>query len=159
MRRFDELDERETLALAISNEEEDGRILADFAHSLRADYPDTARLFEDMAAEEGDHRRRLIDLFTESFGDHIPLVRRQDIRGNIARKAVWQVRPRGAEAVRNYAAQMEREAERFYRQAAMRSTNAAIRKLLGDLADEESGTRAQGIRSRSEAPAWRGKDA
>jgi rubrerythrin len=147
MKRFDDLDEREILALAISNEEEDGRVFADFAHSLRTDYPDTARLFDDMAAEEGEHRRRLIDLFTDSFGDHIPLIRRQDVRGTIARKAVWQVRPRGVEAVRNYAAQMEREAERFYRQAATRATNAAIRRLLGDLADEEAGHERKAMES------------
>ncbi|MGY2049757.1 iron exporter MbfA [Methylobacterium sp. JK268] len=138
MKTFDQLSERELLALAISNEEEDGRIYADFAHSLRDEYPDTARIFQDMVAEEGDHRRKLIDLFVRAHGDHIPLVRRQDVRGNIARKAVWQIRPLGVDAVRQYAAQMERDAERFYRQAASRATNAAVRKLLGDLADEEA---------------------
>ena len=142
MRNLDELTEREVLALAISNEEEDGRILADFAHSLRDDYPDTARVFSDMAAEEGEHRRHLIDLFVTRFGEHIPLVRRQDVRGNPVRKAVWQVRARGVEAVRHYAADMERDAERFYRAAAARSTDAAVRKLLGDLADAEAGHQA-----------------
>lgn len=139
MKRLQDLDEREMLALAISNEEEDGRLYADFAHSLRDDYPDTARIFQDMAEEESNHRRRLIDLFVENFGDHIPLVRRQDVRGNIARKPVWQVRPLGVDAVRQYAGQMERDAERFYRLAASRCTNAAVRKLLGNLADEEAG--------------------
>ncbi len=138
MKDLAELSEREILALAISNEEEDGRILADFAHALRDDYPDTARVFADMAAEEGEHRRTLIDLFARRFGDHIPLVRRQDIRGNPVRKPVWQVRARGVEAVRRYAAEMERDAERFYRAAAGRSTDAATRKLLGDLAEAEA---------------------
>jgi hypothetical protein len=32
-------------------------------------------MFADMAVEESEHRRRLIDLFTERFGDHIPLLR------------------------------------------------------------------------------------
>jgi rubrerythrin len=139
MKAFTELTEPEILALAISNEEEDGRIYADFAHSLREDYPDTAQMFVDMAAEESEHRRQLIDLFVSRFGDHIPLVRRQDVRGNVARKPVWQIRPLGVDAVRGHAAQMERDAERFYRQAATRSTDAAVRKLLGDLAEAEAG--------------------
>ena len=139
MRRLDDLSEREILALAISNEEEDGRILADFAHALQKDYPDTASIFADMAAEENEHRRHLIDVFVERFGDHIPLVRRQDVRGTPVRKAVWQVRARGVDAVRRYAAEMERDAERFYRVAAGRTTDAAVRKLLGDLAEAEAG--------------------
>ena len=139
MKFLNDLTEREILALAISNEEEDGRIFADFAHSLRDDYPDTAQMFVDMAIEEDGHRRQLIDLFVSRFGDHIPLVRRQDVRGNIARKPVWQVRPLGVDAVRRQAALMERDAERFYRQAAGRSTDAGIRKLLGDLAEAEAG--------------------
>ena len=138
MRNLIDLSEREILALAISNEEEDGRILADFAHSLREEYPDTARVFADMAAEEGEHRRQLIDLFVARFGDHIPLIRRQDVSGNPVRKAVWQVRVRGVEAVRGYAAEMERDAERFYRAAANRCNDAAIRRLLGDLAEAEA---------------------
>jgi rubrerythrin len=139
MKAFSELTERETLALAINNEEEDGRIYADFAHSLREEYPETAQMFVDMAAEESEHRRQLIDLFVSRFGDHIPLIRRQDVRGNVARKPLWQVRPFGVEAVRRQAAQMERDAERFYRQAASRATDAAVRKLLGDLAEAEAG--------------------
>ena len=138
MKAFDDLTEAEILAFAIGNEEEDGRIFADFAHALRADYPDTARMFVDMAAEEGEHRRQLIDLYVSRFGDHIPLIRRQDVRGSVPRKPVWQVRPLGVEAVRRQAARMERDAERFYRRAAGRSTDAAVRKLLGDLADAEA---------------------
>ena len=118
MKRFDALSETEVLALAISNEEEDSRIYADFAHSLREEYPSTATMFADMAAEESQHRRRLIDLFTERFGDHIPLIRRQDVRGNLERKPHWQIRAAGVEAVRKHAAQMERDAEQFYRLAA-----------------------------------------
>ena len=139
MKRLDELTEPEILALAIANEEEDGRIYADFAHAVRAAYPDTARVFDDMAVEENEHRRQLIDTFSRRFGDHIPLVRRQDIKGNIARKAVWQVRALGVAAMRRQAAEMERDAERFYRAATARSTDAATRKLLGDLAEAEAG--------------------
>lgn len=138
MRDLADLSEREILALAIGNEEEDGRILADFAHDLQADYPETARVFGDMARQEGEHRRSLIDLFASRFGNHIPLVRRQDVKGNPIRRAPWQVRLRGIEAVRRYAAEMERNAERFYRLAASRCADAATRKLLGDLADAEA---------------------
>jgi erythrin-vacuolar iron transport family protein len=138
MKRFDELSEPEILALAISNEEEDSRVYADFAHSLREEYPTTAAMFTDMAAEESGHRRQLIDFFAERFGDHIPLIRRQDVRGNLLRKPHWQVRIAGVEAVRKHAAQMEQDAERFYRLAAGRTTDVRVRKLLGDLADTEA---------------------
>jgi rubrerythrin len=137
MRNFDDLSDREMLALAIANEEEDGRIYADFADGLRENYPSTAKLFIDMAAEENEHRRRLIDLFVAKFGEHIPLIRRQDIKGYIVRKPIWQFRPLGVDAVRNRAAEMERDAERFYRLAVARSSDAATRKLLGDLAEAE----------------------
>ncbi len=137
MRKFDDLSEREMLALAIANEEEDGRIYADFAEGLRENYPSTAKVLIDMAAEENEHRRRLIDLFVSKFGEHIPLIRRQDIRGYIARKPIWQIRPLGVDAVRNRTTEMEQDAERFYRLAVARSSDAAIRKLLGDLAEAE----------------------
>ena len=137
MRKFDDLSEREILALAISNEEEDARVFADFADGLHDDYPASAKVFDEMAAEENGHRRRLIDLFVSKFGDHIPLVRREDIRGYIPLKPVWHERPLGIETVRAHARDMERTAARFYRQALTRTTDASTRKLLGDLAEEE----------------------
>jgi rubrerythrin len=146
VRSFSDLTEREILALAISNEEEDGRIYTDFAEGLQSDYPDTARVFLDMAEEENEHRRMLIDVFVEKFGNHIPLVRRQDIRGYIQRRPLWQVRPLGIEAVRRQAVEMEEAAGRFYQQAATRTTDASIRKLLGDLALAE----VQHVRSAGE---------
>jgi rubrerythrin len=139
MPSLNDLTERELLALAISNEEEDGRIFADFADSLRADYAASAAVFEAMAAEESDHRRQLIDLFVQRFGTHIPLIRRQDIRGWYRRRPAWQVLPLGIEAVRRHARQMEEDAGRFYTAAAARTTDAGIRKLLGDLAAAETG--------------------
>lgn len=138
MRKFDDLSEREILALAIGAEEEDGRIYADFAEGLRENYPSSARVFEEMAAEENVHRRSLIDLFVSKFGEHIPLVRRQDIRGTIIRKPIWHVRPLGVDAVRGRAREMERDAARFYRLAVERTSDASIRKLLGDLAEAEA---------------------
>ncbi len=137
MRDFSDLTEREILALAIGSEEEDARIYADFAEGLRADYPHTATMFTEMAAEEGEHRRRLIDLYREKFGEHIPLIRRQDVRGFITRRPVWQVRPLGLDTVRKQAQLMELETTRFYRRAASRTSDASIRKLLGDLAEAE----------------------
>jgi rubrerythrin len=138
MRNFDELSEKEILALAIGNEEEDGRIYADFAEGLRTDYPATAKVFSEMAAEEGEHRRRLIDLYREKFGEHIPLIRRQDVRGFVQHAPVWQSRTLGIDTVRQQAQVMEAETQRFYHRAAARSTDASIRKLLGDLAEIEA---------------------
>ncbi|MGI4950268.1 MAG: iron exporter MbfA [Janthinobacterium lividum] len=137
MKAFKDLDEREILALAISSEEEDGRIYADFADSMRADYPDSAKVFDEMVTEENQHRRWLIDAYVNKFGDHIPLVRRQDVRGAVTRTPAWQIWPRGIDAVRNQARQMEVDASRFYSEAASRSSDAGIRKLLGDLAAAE----------------------
>ena len=137
MRNFNELSEKEILALAISGEEEDGRIYADFAEGLRANFPATASVFTEMAAEESEHRRRLIDLFVEKFGQHIPLIRRQDVRGFVHRRPVWQLQPLGVDVVRRQAQMMEMETSRFYRQAASRTSDASIRKLLGDLAEAE----------------------
>ena len=106
MRKFDDLSERELLALAIASEEEDGRIYADFAHQMRDNFPDSAGIFVEMAKEEQGHRRVLIDLYTERFGDHILLVRRQDVAGFVQRRAAWQVQRQGIEAMRRHAGQM-----------------------------------------------------
>ena len=138
MRNFSDLTEREILALAIGSEEEDGRIYTDVAEGLRQDYPGSAKVFLDMVAEENDHRRRLLDLYGEKFGEHIPLIRRQDVRGFVSRKPVWQIRPLSLEVVRTLAHNMEQETSRFYRMAADRSTDTSIRRLLGDLAAAEA---------------------
>lgn len=137
MRNFNELSEREVLALAIANEEEDGRIYLDFADRLRDDYPASAGVFTAMAAEEGDHRRRLFELYRQKFGEHIPLVRRQDVRGFLPPRPIWQLPELRLDQVRQQAELMEEEAARFYRQAATRSTDASIRQLLVDLAEAE----------------------
>jgi rubrerythrin len=137
MRSFNELTERELLALAIGNEEEDGRIYADYALALREEYPASAKVFEAMAVEENEHRRSLIDLYVQKFGDHIPLIRRADIKGTITRQPVWHVKPLSIDRIRAAAESMERDAARFYRLAAERTSDASIRKLLGDLAAVE----------------------
>ncbi|MEN8895677.1 MAG: iron exporter MbfA [Yoonia sp.] len=138
-RRFRDLSEQDILALAISSEEDDGRIYRSYAEMLRADFPASAAVFDGMAAEEDDHRRRLIDLHVARFGDVIPLIRREHVSGYYARRPVWLVENLGLDRIREEAAQMERDAERFYRAAAAQSTDAATRKLLGDLAAAEAG--------------------
>jgi erythrin-vacuolar iron transport family protein len=138
-RNFKDLSEAEILALAISNEETDGRIYADFAARLRENYPSTAQVFKEMEAEEDTHRRRLIDEFRRRFGEHIPLIRREDVKGFINRKPVWLIQSLGIETVRRYAESMEAETQRFYERAAARTSEASTRKLLGDLAEAERG--------------------
>jgi erythrin-vacuolar iron transport family protein len=137
MRDFHSLSQREILALAISLEEEDERVYADFAEGLRQDFPASATVFDGMRTEEAGHRRRLIELFRTKFGEHIPLIRRQDVRGFVQRKPVWLVRPLGLDAVRKQASAIEVETRRFYERAAARSDDASVRQLLDDLAQEE----------------------
>lgn len=137
MRSFDSLSEREILALAIGLEEEDARIFADFADGLREDYPGSAEMFERMRQEESSHRRRLFELYRQRFGEHIPLLRREDVKGFVRRRPVWLIRPLRLEAVRQQAVTMEAEIRNFYTTAAKRITDVAIRKLLDDLAEEE----------------------
>jgi rubrerythrin len=137
MRNFDSLTEQEILALAISLEEEDARIYHDFADGLKESYPAQAAKFDELRVEEDGHRHRLLDLYRQRFGDHVPLIRRHDVKGFVSRKPVWLVRPLGLTAARKQAALMEAETRRFYEAAARRTTDAGIRQLLGDLAEEE----------------------
>lgn len=137
MRNFNSLSEREILALAISLEEEDERVYADFAEGLRENFAASAAVFDGMRDEESGHRRRLIELYRQRFGDHIPLIRRQDVKGFVQRKPTWLVRPLGLDAVRRQASTMEVESRQFYEKAAARTQDANIRQLLDDLAQEE----------------------
>jgi rubrerythrin len=137
MRSFKSLSEQEVLALAISLEEEDARIYDDFAEGLQANYPAQAEQFRQMRADEDGHRHRLLELYRQRFGDHVPLIRRHDVKGFVRRKPVWLVRPLGLDAVRKQAETMELETKRFYEAAARQATDAGTRQLLGDLAEEE----------------------
>ena len=136
-KKFKDLTEREILALAISSEEEDGRIYGEFADGLRESYPATAQMFEEMRAEEANHRDRLIATYRERFGDHIPPIRRENVKGFLRRNPTWLVRPFGVNKVRRQAEIMEMEAGRFYAKAIRRITDAPTRELLNKLADEE----------------------
>ena len=135
--RFDDLTEAQLLALAITAEEEDGRIFRDFAEEYRKNFPATAELFDRMADEESGHRHRLIELYQKKFGEHIPLVRRQDVKGFMASRSSQLVHMLRPEKAREQAALMELDARRFYEAVASKSKDAAIRQLLGDLAQEE----------------------
>lgn len=138
-RRFSDLSEQEVLALAISSEEDDARIYRSYAERLNADFPDTAKIFRAMAAEEDQHRARLIEMHKTRFGDTIPLIRREHVAGYYARRPVWLIENLGLERIRDEAAGMEREAHNFYMKAASETTDADTRKLLGDLAAAEAG--------------------
>ena len=137
MKRFADLSEQEILALAITNEEEDSRIYRGFADGLRAQYPSSAKMFDEMAEEEVRHRSMLYDLYRDRFGEYLPLIRRQDVKGFVHHKPLWLVRPLGLDEVRKYAATMEFETARFYRKAAESARDASVRKLLIELAEAE----------------------
>jgi rubrerythrin len=137
LKKFRELSEKEILALAISSEEEDGRIYGEFADGLRESYPATAQMFEEMRAEEVVHRDRLMAMFRQRFGDHIPLIRRENVKGFLQRKPTWLTRPLGVNVARRQARVMEMEAARFYGKAVGRITDVSTRELLNKLADEE----------------------
>jgi len=137
MKSFDSLTEREVLALAISLEEEDERVYADLVEGMRQDFPASAAVFAGMREEEAGHRRRLIELYRQKFGEHIPLIRRQDVRGFVHRKPVWLNQPLRLDELRKEASAIEEETRRFYERAAARSQDASIRQLLDDLASEE----------------------
>ena len=137
VKRFADLSEQEILALAITNEEEDSRIYRGFAEGLREQFPASAKVFDEMADEEVRHRTMLFDLYRTKFGEYLPLIRRQDVKGFIQNKPLWLVRPLRLEEVRKYAEAMESEAARYYRKAALSARDASIRQLLLELAEIE----------------------
>lgn len=145
-RSFKSLSEKEILALAISSEEDDSRIYRAYADGLRTDFPASAEVFDRMAEEENLHRQSLIDLFKRRFGDSIPLIRREHVRGYYERKPDWLTSPLNLEKTRAQAEDMERQAERFYRAAAAQTSDADTRRLLGDLAIAESQHQQQAVR-------------
>jgi len=137
MRSFNTLSEREILALAISLEEEDERVYADYAERLRAEFPASAAVLDGTRQEESAHRARLLDRYRQRFGDHVPLIRRQDVRGFVARRSPWFVPSLGPEVIRHQAPAAEVESRRFYERAAARTSDPETRQLLDDLAQAE----------------------
>ena len=70
----------------------------------------------------------LYDLYRQKFGDYLPLIRRQDVKGFIhAKKPLWLMRPLGLDEVRKFAEDMEFEAECYYRKAAANARDAIPR--------------------------------
>jgi erythrin-vacuolar iron transport family protein len=137
VKRFADLSEQEILALAITNEDEDSRIYRGFAEGLRGQYPASAKVFDEMAEEEVRHRSMLFDLYRSKFGEYLPLIRRQDVKGFIQKKPLWLMQPLNLDEVRKFAENMEFEAARFYRKAAETTRDASVRQLLVELAEIE----------------------
>jgi rubrerythrin len=79
----------------------------------------------------------LLELYRRTFGDFLPLIRRQDVKGFVVRRPIWLNRPLGLEAVRKFAEEMEFETARFYRKAAGAAHDVAVRDLLTRLAAAE----------------------
>ena len=152
-RQFKNLSEQEVLALAISSEEDDGRIYRWYAQLLAAGFPQSAKVFEEMAGEEDDHRAALTEEHRRRFGETIPLIRREHVAGFYHRRPVWLIQNLGAERIREEASRMEVEARDFYQRAAQRTSDAGTRQLLNRLAAAESGheTTWQGLLSRASA--------
>ena len=137
MKNFADLTEREVLAVAIASEEEDSRIYMSFAEDLAERYPDTAKIFEEMAEEERGHRHRLLETYEQRFGPHLPPIRRDDVKGFLRRRPIWLTKNLPLDTIRKEVETMELEAERFYAKAAEKAEDTGVRRLLGDLAEEE----------------------
>ena len=139
MKNFADLTEREVLAVAISSEEEDSRIYMSFAEDLAERYPDSAKIFEEMAEEEKGHRHMLLQMYEQRFGPNLPPIRRDNVKGFLRRRPIWLTKNLSLDTVRKEAETMEFEAERFYAKAAEQAQDVGVRKLLGDLAEMEKG--------------------
>jgi rubrerythrin len=137
MKNFADLSEREVLAVAISSEEEDSRIYMSFAEDLQQRYPDTAKIFEEMAEEERGHRHRLLEMYEQRFGSHLPPIRREDVKGFLRRRPIWLTKNLPLDTIRKEVETMELQAERFYAKASEKAEDVGVRRLLGDLAEEE----------------------
>jgi rubrerythrin len=136
-KNFSDLTQREILAIAIASEEEDNRIYSTFAEELADRYPATAKVFVEMAAEEDDHRRRLLDMYRARFGQNLPAIRREDVKGFLSRRPSWLIKNLPLDYIRHQAEAMEADSQRFYIKAAEASQDVGVRKLLGDLATVE----------------------
>ncbi|HWV96868.1 MAG TPA: ferritin family protein [Xanthobacteraceae bacterium] len=139
MKNFADLTEREVLAVAIASEEEDSRIYMSFAEDLAERYPESAKIFEQMAEEEKAHRHMLLELYEQRFGANLPPIRREDVKGFLRRRPIWLTRNLSLDTIRKEAETMEFEAQRFYAKASEQAQDVGVRKLLGDLSEMEKG--------------------
>ncbi len=134
MKQLSELDTREILSLAIANEQEDSQIYQVFADRLRPDFLASAVMFDEMAEDERGHRTMLFDLYRTKFGEHMPPIRREDVRGFFKRNPVWMSKVLSIEKMRYEAERMELQAANFYDKAAAQSTDADVKEMLMQLA-------------------------
>src|SRR3981189_1868814 len=139
MKNFADLTEREVLAVAISAEEEDSRIYMTFAEDLAERYPESARIFEEMAEEEKGHRHMLLEMYEQRFVKNLPPIRMDNVRGFLRRRPIWLTKNLSLDTIRKEVGTMEFEAERFYIRAAEQAQDVGVRRLLGDLAEAEKG--------------------
>ena len=139
MKALSELTEREVLALAIANEEEDSRIYQSFADRLRPEFPASAAVFDEMAEEERGHRAGLYDAYRSRFGEHLPPIRREDVRGFLKRRTTWWSPNLDPGKMRREAALMELQAANFYDRAAAQARDVSVRQLFVQLAEVERG--------------------
>jgi erythrin-vacuolar iron transport family protein len=146
MKNFADLTEREVLAVAIASEEEDSRVYMSFAEDLKDRYPDSAKLFEEMAEEERGHRHMLLEMYEQRFGPHLPPIRREDVKGFLRRRPIWLTKNLSLDTIRKEVETMELQAERFYVKAAEQAQDVGVRRLLGDLAEAEKGHEKTAVR-------------
>src|ERR1700742_1570425 len=139
MKKFADLTEREVLAVAIAGEEEDSRIYMSFAEDLAERYPESAKIFEEMAEEKTGPRPRLLEIYEQRFGQNLPPIRRDNVKGFLRRRPIWLTKNLSLESIRREVGTMEFEAERFYAKAAEQAQDVGVRRLLGDLAEAEKG--------------------
>jgi rubrerythrin len=92
-----------------------------------------------MAEEERGHRHRLLEMYEQRFGPHLPPIRREDVKGFLRRRPIWLTKNLSLDTVRKEVETMELQAERFYAKAAEKADDVGVRRLLGDLAEEEKG--------------------
>jgi len=137
VKNFADLTEREILAVAIASEEEDSRIYLAFAEDLKERYPDSAKLFEEMAEEERGHRHMLLETYEQRFGPNLPPIRREDVKGFLRRRPIWLMKNLPLDTIRKEVETMELQARRFYTKSAEQTQDVGVRRLLGDLADAE----------------------
>lgn len=143
-RSFASLSPQEVLALAISLEEEDARIIQEFARQVRRSHPDFAQQLDALRGEEESHRAQLLELYRKKYGDEIPLIRRTDVIGFVDRPTLPS-EGLGPEEIAEKIALMELETQRFYERAAERTTDAELRALFAHLAEVERQHEARAV--------------
>jgi rubrerythrin len=142
VKQFAQLSEREILALAIANEEEDRRVYLTFHEDLKDRYPATAATFASMADVEAAHRDTLLKSYQARFGPNLLAINKDNVSGFLRRRPVWLIRNLPLSVIRRELEIREAEAAGFYKRAARQAKDPAICKLLSELALVEEGHEA-----------------